>query len=127
MRTEMQNIAYKMHKHVWGKEHDRRMHDQALEELAELSLALSHLRRPDKSCTATQVLCEYVDVFICLEGIIEDLGFTRQDFHNVLNTKISALNVKLEVLATQKHREEKTAAKLAGQTVGGTTRRRGSL
>ena len=68
MRDDQIDV-YELHREVHGVHHFSRLVDQAVEELAELTVALAHFQRG--RCGTDHVVEEYTDVIICMDAIMD--------------------------------------------------------
>lgn len=77
MLTKKAADVYRHHTLVHGDKHRDRLIDQAIEEAAELIVALSHYR--SERCNTDRFAEEYADLRVCMEFLFKTVG-VQDDF-----------------------------------------------
>lgn len=81
------------HRRFWGSEHELRVLDQLLEELAELIVEICHRKRGENS--RLSLFGEICDVLLCLEFLGRINNFTAEQVRAQVSTLAVSLSDKL--------------------------------
>lgn len=104
--------AYLVHQRVYGEEHEHRVADQLIEEMGELTTALMQHRRGRNDVSTQEILEETIDVVLCLDFLLRDLGVANFEAKHLATTLATQLDAKLSAAERRGEPMEAIRAKL---------------